>query len=198
MAGSPTLILILFMIFVFILQSIVDLDYLAFVPNLIFKKPWTILTSIFLHADISHLLFNMLALFIFGTYLERIVSLKDYLIVFVLSGIVGNVGYMLTTFAPNLPAVGASGSIYGIIGAVATIRPFAIVYINFVPLPMILAAILWGISEFLGLFTPSYIAHGAHLFGLLFGIGYGLYVKRFISSKRYRISRYFARGRAIW
>jgi membrane associated rhomboid family serine protease len=63
---------------------------------------------------------------------------------------------------------------------------------------MILAAALWGISEFLGLFSPSYIAHGAHLFGLLFGIAYGLYIRKLLSIKKYRISSYFARGRAIW
>jgi membrane associated rhomboid family serine protease len=186
------------MTLIFILQNMIDLDSFAFTPALILKRPWTLLTSIFLHADTSHLVFNMFALFIFGSYLERIIPPKDFLVLFLLSGVIGNIGYMITAFDPSIPAVGASGGIYGIIGGLATIRPFAIVYINFVPLPMILAAILWGISEFLGLFTPSYIARGAHLFGLLFGIIYGLYIRRFLNSKRHRFSSYFARGRAIW
>ena len=198
MIKSLTLALIAFMTLVFVLQSILNLDSLTFVPALVVKEPWTLLTSIFLHADVSHLVFNMFALFIFGIYLERVVSSKDYLLIFLLSGIVGNLGYMLTTSDQTIPAVGASGGIYGIIGALATIRPFSIIYIQFVPLPMILAAALWGISEFLGLFSPSYIAHGAHLFGLLFGIAYGLYIRKLLSIKKYRITSYFARGRAIW
>ncbi len=163
----------------------VDLDDFAFVPALLLKRPWTLFTSIFLHADISHLLFNMFALFIFGSYLERIIPQKDFLMLFLLSGIIGNIGYMVTTFDPSIPAVGASGGIYGIIGGLATIRPFAIVYINFVPLPMILAATFWGISEFLGLFTPSYIARGAHLFGLLSGIIYALGIRRLLNYKKH-------------
>lgn len=195
MLKNVTLTLILVITLVFIAQNIIDLDYLAFTPARIYKEPWTLLTSIFLHAGISHLVFNMFALFIFGIYLERIISVKDYLVIFLLSGIIGNIGYMLTAPNPEIPAVGASGGIYGIIGALATIRPFAIVYVQFVPLPMVLAALLWGISEFLGLFTPSYIAHGAHLFGLFFGVFYGLYIRKLLSSRKHR---YFARGRAIW
>jgi membrane associated rhomboid family serine protease len=120
----------------------------------------------------------MLALFFFGLYLERIVDKKTYLLIFLISGISGNIFFMLTTFNPNIPAVGASGAIYGIIGALAALRPYAIVYIYFTPLPLIVAAFLWALISFLGIFIPSSIAHAAHLSGLLTGYIIGYFLKR--------------------
>jgi membrane associated rhomboid family serine protease len=128
----------------------------------------------------------MFALFLFGTYLERFISYKEYIILFLISGIFGNIGYMLTTPEINLPVVGASGSIYGIMGCLAALRPFAVIYIYFTPIPLVLAAVLWAITELLGIFTPSYIAHGSHLFGLLFGVFFGLYMKKRLSSIKYK------------
>ena len=190
----PTIILILLMIIVFILQNTFDLESLAFRPSLISKTPWTIVTSIFLHADVSHIFFNMFALFFFGLYLENFVSTRDYLIIFLLSGIIGNIGYMITTTNPNIPVVGASGGIYGIMGCLAMIRPFAVVYIYFVPVPLIMAAGLWALTEALGLFTPSNIAHGSHLLGLIVGVMFGLYFRNQFNQKRVKIIMRFARG----
>lgn len=177
-AKSPTFILIITMVSVFILQNTFDIDYLAFTPALALQRPWTFVTSMFLHADVSHILFNMFALFFFGIYLERFISMKEYMLLFFASGIVGNIGYMLTAVDSTIPVIGASGGIYGIMGCLATLRPYAIVYIYFAPMPLILAAGLWAVSEFLGLFVPSYIAHGSHLFGLLIGFFFGLYMRK--------------------
>jgi uncharacterized protein len=163
---------------IFIAQNLVNLSQFAFTPATAFQKPWTFVTSIFMHADINHIFFNMFALFIFGIYLEGMVSEKKYLLIFFLSGMAGSVGYMLTAFDSMIPAVGASGAIYGIIGTLAAMRPGAIVYIGFAPMPVAVAAAFYTIVEFLGLFAPSSIAHGAHLFGLFFGIAYGLYLRR--------------------
>jgi membrane associated rhomboid family serine protease len=148
-----------------------------FIPSMAFERPWTFISSIFMHADLSHLFFNMFALFIFGSYLESRVGAGTFLFVYFLAGIFGNLGYMLTAFNPNIPGVGASGAIYGLIGTLAAVAPLAIVYVGFAPMPMIFVAVLYGITEFFGLFVPSGIARGAHLSGLIVGFLYGLYLR---------------------
>jgi hypothetical protein len=175
---SWTLILIAICVTVFIFELILPIEqYAYFVPAYAFSRPWTFVTSIFLHADFSHLFFNMFALLIFGTYLEPRVSEKNYLLIFFLAGIVGNLGYMLTAFGSTTPGLGASGAIYGVMGAVAILEPYATVYLGFVPMPMIFAAFIWTLTEFLGLFAPGNIAHGSHLAGIFIGTGYGLYLR---------------------
>lgn len=113
----------------------------------------------------------------FGIYLESRIKTRDFLLIFFLSGIAGNLGYLVTASNPMIPGIGASGAVYGIMGSLAILMPHAIVYIGYIPMPMIIAAFFWGITEFLGLFVPSGIAHGAHLGGLFFGIAYGLHLK---------------------
>lgn len=169
-----TFVMIGICIAVFFGQMTFDLADFMFVPNLVYSSPWTLVTSVFMHADFAHLFFNMFALFIFGIQLESTVGRKSFLFLFFLSGIVGNFGYMITAANPNIPGLGASGAVFGIIGALAVIRPLAMVYIGYAPMPIILAAFLWGITEFLGLFVPSGIARGAHLGGLFLGIVYGI------------------------
>jgi membrane associated rhomboid family serine protease len=174
-----TFILIAVCFVVFILELFTPIEkYTYFVPAYALSRPWAFITSIFLHADFSHLFFNMFALFIFGVYLEPRVSGKAYLLIFFLAGIVGNLGYMLTAFDSTIPGLGASGAIYGIMGAVAVLDPYAIVYLGFVPMPMIVAAFIWTITEFLGLFVPGNVAHGSHLAGLFVGAVFGFYLKR--------------------
>jgi hypothetical protein len=173
-----TFVLIAVCVVVFIFQQFTSIDvYTYFVPAYALYMPWTFVTSIFLHADISHIFFNMFALLIFGIFLETRVSGKTFLTIFFLSGIVGNLGYMITALGSTTPGLGASGAIYGILGTLAVIAPYATVFIGFFPMPMIFAAFLWGVTEFLGLFAPSDIAHSAHLAGLFVGIAFGFYLR---------------------
>jgi membrane associated rhomboid family serine protease len=179
-----TVVLIVLCIVAFVFQNITNSwIYLAFFPGMALSAPWIFVTSIFLHADLSHLFFNMIALFFFGTSLERMIGGRAFVTLFFLSGIIGNLGYLLTSTDPYTPAIGASGAIYGVMGALATLAPFMLVYIyGLLPLPMIAAAVLWGILDFAGLFGPSGIAHGAHLGGLFVGFFFGLY-QRMLSAR---------------
>jgi membrane associated rhomboid family serine protease len=190
-----TIFLILLMTFIFVLQYPLDLlKYFSFVPVIAFSQPWRFITSIFLHRDFSHLLYNMLALFFFGLYLERLFNKKTYLIIFFVSGFFGNLLFLFTTYNPSLPAVGASGAIYGIIGFLAALRPYEIVYVYFTPVPLIALAIIWAIISFVGTFIPSDIAHSAHLSGLLVGYFIGYMLKKRERKKylvRYRIRKIF-------
>jgi membrane associated rhomboid family serine protease len=152
--------------------------YLAFFPAFAIRSPWMFVTSIFLHADLTHLVFNLFALFFFGVSLERRVGRRLFASLFILSGIFGNVGYLVTASEPLVPALGASGAIYGVMGSLAILEPFKLVYVyGMVPLPMVAAALLWAIMEFTGLFVPSGIAHGAHLGGMLLGAFFGVYLR---------------------
>ena len=153
--------------------------YLAFTPALITRYPWTIVTSIFLHVDFSHLLFNMFALFLFGTALERRISHRLFVALFIVSGVVGNIGYYFTAGNHLIPVLGASGAIYGVMGALAVLEPFRMVYFyGMVPLPMIAAAALWALADLTGLLIPSQVAHGVHLVGMFVGVLAGLYLRR--------------------
>ena len=151
----------------------------SFVPLLAFDMPWMFVTSIFLHADLSHLFFNMFSLLIFGMYLERMVGRKLFLILFFVAGIIGNFGYILTSSNALIPAIGASGAIYGVMGTLAVLAPFLLIFIyGIIPLPMIVAAGAFAVLDIMGLLVPSGIAHGAHLAGMIVGIGAGLYLRR--------------------
>jgi membrane associated rhomboid family serine protease len=184
-----TIFLILSIVLIFVLEYPLNLlEYFSFVPMLAPSQPWRFVTSIFLHANFAHLFYNMLALFFFGLYLERLVSQKIYLTIFFTSGIFGNILFLLTTFDPSIPAVGASGAIYGIIGALAALRPFAIVYVYFTPMPLIVMAFIWALISFIGIFVPSQIAHAAHLSGLITGYLIGYFLKK-REGKRY-VARY--------
>jgi len=174
-----TLGLIAANVLVFLFQSSFGTPLiLTFVPALAFRMPWMFLTSIFLHGGIQHIMFNMVALFFFGTYLERMIGAKTFLALYFVSGIVGNVGYMFTAPNPLVPALGASGAVYGVMGTLAALRPLLMIFIyGLVPVPLIMATVLYALLDFAGLFTPSGIAHGAHLAGLLVGGATGLYIR---------------------
>lgn len=151
---------------------------MAFFPAYALLEPWTFITSIFLHADFVHLFFNVFALFFFGIYLERVIGNRAFAALFFVSGAVGNLGYLVTSMNPYVPAIGASGAIYGVIGALAVISPSLLVYVyGFIPVPMALAAVMWALIDLAGLFVPSGVAHGAHLGGMVVGVLYGAYLR---------------------
>jgi len=164
---------------------------LAFVPAYSFQRPWTFVTSIFLHGDVfpieengksytdfSHLIWNMLALFISGIYLEPRVSTIKFLFIFLFAGILGNVAYLIISFNSIIPAVGASGAIYGMLGLLAALFPTLMIRIGYLFIPVIVIAFILTISSILGLFTISNIGYEAHLAGLLFGILYGFHLRK--------------------
>lgn len=183
-----TFILIIACVAVFILQlvGVVGDNNFAFTPATAFQKPWTFITSIFMHDtyDIWHIVINMLVLFFMGLVLENRIGPKHFVILFFLAGIFGSVGYMITAADPSIPAIGASGAINGVVGALAIIMPLMVVYIwGIVPMPMIAVAVMWALIDFFGVFTPDTIAHGAHLGGLFVGLLYGWYLRNELKKK---------------
>ncbi|NBI28406.1 rhomboid family intramembrane serine protease [Chengkuizengella marina] len=86
---------------------------------------WRIISSMFLHGGFEHLLFNGFSLFLFGPALERLLGKLKYSVVYFCSGIVGNV-ISIAVYGTELFSVGASGAIYGLLGAYL----FIVVYLK--------------------------------------------------------------------
>jgi membrane associated rhomboid family serine protease len=76
---------------------------------------WRLITAAFLHYGPFHLIMNMLALYWFGTLLEKRIGSGKYLLLYIVSGLAGSAGALLMD--PTVPTVGASGAIFGILGA---------------------------------------------------------------------------------
>lgn len=148
-------------------------------PEFIEEKPWTLVTHIFLHGSFCHFLFNMLFLFFFATVLERKVGSLRFLLIFFLSGIVAGIGWSWSLTAVS-PAVGASGALYGIFGALAVLMPRMKMYIFPLPIPleMWMMAILFAMLNFLMIGTDYPIAFTAHLSGLFFGLLAGMSLRK--------------------
>ena len=187
---SWTIRFIVIAVVFFVLQYILGpgiWQYFAFFPALVIKWPWTLVTSIFLHADFNHLLFNMFALFFFGSYLERLLGSNRFLIIFIAAGIVGNLGYFVTASNSMIPAIGASGAAYGLMGTLVILAPFMRVYVyGLLPVPLVVLTAVFVFIDVAGLFSPSGIAHGAHLAGLIVGIVFGLYLRPYFGYRRQR------------
>jgi len=172
----PILALLLIM---YILQGLVPnfTESLFFIPSNIVSEPWRIVTSMFLHGGFLHLLLNAWGLFLFGSLVEKRAGEAEFFKIFIIAGIIGSVGYWMAYAAgiiPNMPALGASGAIFGIIGAAAVLFPDLVIYVWFFPMRMREAAILFAVLELYGTMTmtTSGIASAAHLGGLIFGYAY--------------------------
>lgn len=166
-----TYIIIAICLVVFFVLEPIDalLPHLVMQPSSLLERPWTIFTSMFAHGGFEHILFNMLVLFMFGTVLESRIGPNKFLFLYLIAGVLGSVGFMLLG-DPTHAALGASGAIYGIFGALALLMPNMRVYVYFMPVPMWLAGILYAGIELFALGSPDNIAHSAHLLGLVGGL----------------------------
>jgi len=163
-------------IVMFILQYIIPgftESFLLFSDD-IFIRPWIIITHMFLHGSGSHILYNMFALVMFGLILESIIGSKKFAIVYFTSGIIAALGSVFFYSA----TLGASGAIFGILGALAILRPKMTVFIGYIPMPMIIAAGVWVAIDLFGILFPTNVANVAHILGLLTGVAFGLYYRK--------------------
>jgi hypothetical protein len=173
-------------IVVYILQLVIPgfTEFFLLTPVALSRlQIWRFLTSIFLHGSPVHLLYNLFALALFGSILEKFIRGKRFLIVFFVSGIIAN----LISVNFYTSSLGASGAIYGILGALAVIKPLMMVWAFGFPMPMFLAAILWTAGSVLGVFMPGNIGHIAHLSGILFGFILGWLYKKPKKRKKQKV-----------
>jgi membrane associated rhomboid family serine protease len=163
---------------VFLLQMVVSNRIsltLGLVPILVWRKYflWQLATYIFLHGGITHLLFNFLALWMFGGELESHWGSRKFLGYFLFCGIGAGICTVIFTPYQFIPVIGASGAIYGILLAFGWLFPNRLIYIYFLfPIPAKYMVIIFGLIELFSSMegTGGGVAHLTHLGGLLFGL----------------------------
>jgi membrane associated rhomboid family serine protease len=145
-------------------------------------RVWTVLTAVFSHNMLFHLLINLIVLTSFGGPLERVMGSQRFLAFYLAAGIAGSLAHaILSRFLMGMPgqaALGASSALAGVLVLFSLLFPKAKVLLFFViPVPAILAAAafigidVWGlIAQIEGGGLP--IGHGAHLGGGLVGVVY--------------------------
>jgi membrane associated rhomboid family serine protease len=140
---------------------------------------WRLITYQFLHGGIWHILFNMWALWMFGSSLERHWGGKKFLIFYLFCGVAGGLFYLLLVvvgFLRPLPMVGASGAILGVFAACAILFPSISVFFFpiLIPIPIRVAAIGGTLIYILFVASRSANAGGdaAHLAGMAAGAAY--------------------------
>jgi len=140
-------------------------------------KPYQVISHMFMHGGVNHIILNMLSLFFLGPTVERYIGPKKFFILYFACGLGAVVLRSLvqyTGFIPNhIPAVGASGAVVGVVTAFATLFPHQKLYLMFVPIPikaMFLVGAFIAFDLYCGLTgaMPG-IAHFAHLGGALVG-----------------------------
>jgi membrane associated rhomboid family serine protease len=152
--------------------------------------PWQIVTYSFLHGNLTHLAFNMLALYMFGGELERLLGQQRYLNLYFTSVISAALIQLALPFVlPTEPApvLGASGGVFGLLLAYGVFFPrrTIVLLIPPIPMPARVFVILYGAIElFLGVTgTQEGVAHFAHLGGML---GAWLLIRHWRGPRRYR------------
>lgn len=138
---------------------------------------WQPFTYMFLHDPLhfSHILFNMMMLYFLGPETERAMGSKHFLAMYLISGVLGGLGWIWLSPRPYAVCVGASGAIFGILAAFATLYPNRELMLLFFPVPIKAWKMVAGFAvvEFLLAGDPaSGIAHTAHLAGAFAGFLY--------------------------
>lgn len=168
---TTTLILINIIIFLiqnifFSKQTIITIAQLNLkLTNYFFlDKILNIIITWFLHANLAHLVNNMIALLVLGRVVEKHLKEK-YLLIYLLSGFTGSV---ISLFL-NQPGIGASGAISGIILSAILIKPFYLSFIAIIPIPIFLIGWASIYADISGVFSkiPSQIGYGAHIGGYI-------------------------------
>jgi len=157
-------------------------DRYGFVPalglqNLINLR---VFTSMFLHADVTHISGNMLYLWVFGDNVEDCCGHLSFLVFYLLNGIAGSLTMYLLEPTSIIPAIGASGAISGVLGGYLLLYPrarirtvvFAFYFVNLVRVPAMVLIGFWFILQFLyamaGIATG--VAYWAHVGGFVIGL----------------------------
>jgi membrane associated rhomboid family serine protease len=144
--------------------------------------PWQLVSYSFLHGGLTHLLFNMFALYMFGPDIERMLGARRFLtyyFVCVIGAAIAQLVVLHFVGNPPVPTVGASGGIFGLLLAYGMAFPRRKLMLIFPPIPMPawLFVTLYGLLElYLGLTnSQSGVAHFAHLGGMVGGFALILY-----------------------
>ena len=160
------------------------IDLFGLSRNNLFAQPWTVVTSMFIHSPFSplnplgsmgHIFGNMITLYFFGNYLINLIGDKKFLIVYFVGGVLGSIAFLLLA-PPFATAIGASGAVFAVGGALTVLRPKLPVTLLLFFIPVTIPLWVAVIGGFL-LISPG-VAWQAHLGGLAFGLASGYFFKR--------------------
>jgi membrane associated rhomboid family serine protease len=145
---------------------------------------WTLLTSAFSHNLVLHIFINMFVLRGFGTYMSDVMGTRNFVLFYLLAGMSGSLAHSLVSnfwmHQPELPALGASGAIAGIILYFSFLFPEEkLLLLGFIPVRAMWGAVILVGFDVWGLVAQTngggtMIGHGAHLGGAAIGIGWFL------------------------
>jgi len=139
---------------------------------------WRLLSSVFVHAGLIHLAYNMFALFFIGPFLESSIGSKKFMIIYLLTGIIAS--FTSLAFHDSTISVGASGAIFGMYGLTASLMLLKLLDKNLTAMLWVSIAIFIGLNLIMGL--SGGIDMAAHLGGLISGFIIGI---TYIPLKKY-------------
>ena len=158
--------------------------YLAMTPMLVLSGAfWQPLTYMFAHANLTHLLVNMLGLLFFGTAVEKEMGSREFIVYYLLTGTLAGLfsfGAYLFTGGAYVPLLGASGAVFAVLLAFATLQPDSQILIwGIIPVRAPIMVIGYTAIELLSQVfgSQSSVAHLTHLAG--FGFGWLYFLARF-------------------
>jgi rhomboid family protein len=159
----------------------------AFVPALIFVRPWTVITYMFLHGGWMHIIFNMIVLFFFGPRVEQRLGSNRFITLYFVAGISG--ALLSFVLAPGEAIIGASAAVFGVETAFAKYWPRELIYIwGVLPIQAIwLIALTVAYSIWSGMNgSTSGVADFAHLGGIGGGFLYLWWLDRHHGVRKFR------------
>lgn len=180
--------LLLALLFQPVLQTNAGLVFLPLDAALQQKQYWRLITPIFLHFSVMHIVFNMLWLWFLGVRIELVRGSTQMLMLVILTGIGGNLGqYIINQFYQDVPFGGMSAVIYGLLGYIICWNFFQKTNPITVEKSIVIFMMAWlfiamtGITKWVGLGS---VANAAHVAGLLCGIVLGLGQSLLIPQKK--------------
>ena len=147
------------------------------------EKWYTLITSMFLHADVWHILLNMMGIIFIGFPFEHEIGREKFAFIYLSTGIFASLFYSLFV---NGSLIGASGAIFGILAAFAAYAPMKRIVVPLlmpimilVPLPVIIVALFYAVIEsaYVAMGNMDGIAHVAHLGGFIGGVAFSFVLK---------------------
>ncbi|TES94615.1 MAG: rhomboid family intramembrane serine protease [Promethearchaeota archaeon] len=163
---------LLYLFFSFGLEDLDDVFYLLVQINskVVYDlELWRLVTSMFLHGDLLHLFSNMFSLLIFGSYIELSFSKFKFVLIYFISGFLGSL-FTVFLLPLNTISLGASGAIFGLIGAVLSML------ILDRKNPLIILGLIYVFYFVITSFRPG-VNYFAHIFGLLGGFVTGYFLR---------------------
>ncbi len=176
--GAIVLVTAGIMILIFFLQSLFPVldDMLALKASEFFQEPWTILTAGFAHGSPSHLYGNLFFLVLFGIILERLLGAERFVYLLLSAIVIANISAFF--FYTNTNVLGASGAVSTFLVALAVFQPRMVGIYFGIPMRMWAVLFFWLLLNLIRTAGETNVAAEAHLFGGVFGLAVGLYLRR--------------------